>query len=102
MTSFPGAVAADGVRPLHPRRGPHNPSGPPPARLPGSIRRTSTIDQLWPGKVGETLVLRGRARDLLTPRAGAPRVLAEAEITVTIDYADGRKVTAMESTPHEP
>src|SRR4029079_2609342 len=45
-----------------------------PARAPGSIRRTATIDMQWPGGLGTPLHLVGRSRDLLTPATpdGAP------------------------------
>ncbi|MEV0972397.1 hypothetical protein [Microtetraspora glauca] len=35
-------------RTLHPRRGPHNPLRTPSTRLPGSVRRTATLDTLRP------------------------------------------------------
>jgi len=101
MTSF-SAGQPEAERPLHPRHGPHNPSTSTPARRPGSIRRTSVIEQSWPGAVGDVLVVRGRARDLLTPLAGPPHILGEATITCAIGYGDNMNVTAVETTPHEP
>jgi hypothetical protein len=68
-----------------------------PARRAGSIRRTATIDMIWPGGYGTPLVLAGRARDLLTPRAGDPRVLGEARMRVEIGA--GRSVRKIEVEP---
>jgi hypothetical protein len=71
-----------------------------PDRRPGSVRRTATIDMTWPGGLGTPLELVGRARDLLTPTTGAPRVLAEGSMRAEIDNA--RMVTAIESLPFRP
>jgi hypothetical protein len=90
------------ARPLHPRRGPHAPSGLTPARRPGSLRRTSTVDQAWPNGWQAPFTLRGRARDLLTPAAGAARVLRAAALTMAIDYGKGRRIVAVDSRPAEP
>src|SRR5262249_45808301 len=68
-----------------------------PARAPGSVRRTSTIDMVWPGGFGTPLHLVGRSRDLLTPRAGAPRVLDEASMAVGM--GEYRTITSIEVTP---
>jgi hypothetical protein len=56
-----------------------------PARRPGSVRRTSTIDTTWPAGWGELSHLVGRARDLLTPvdPAADPIVLAEDAVRAT-------------------
>ncbi|TQM11307.1 DUF2889 domain-containing protein [Pseudonocardia kunmingensis] len=63
-------------------RGPMNAT---PARRPGSVRRTSSIDMTWPGGRGTQLRLLGRARDLLTPAdGGPPRVLAEDVMRVGV------------------
>jgi hypothetical protein len=68
-----------------------------PARRPGSIRRTATINMVWPGGYGTPLQLRGRARDLQTPVEGDPVVVGEAGMIVTIGEA--RTVTAIEAWP---
>ncbi len=68
-----------------------------PARRPGSVRRTSTIDMLWPGGNGGPLELVGRARDLLTPVGGPPTVVDEATMQVTIPGS--RTVGAISVTP---
>jgi len=71
-------------------------------RAPDSLRRTSTIDMLWPGGLGRELTLRGRARDLRTDSEGRPSVLDEAELMAQIDYAGGRELCAVQTTPDEP
>jgi hypothetical protein len=68
-----------------------------PARRPRSVRRTSTIDMLWPAGYGGTLELVGRARDLATPPAGPPIVVGEATMQVTIPGS--RTVGAISVTP---
>jgi hypothetical protein len=68
-----------------------------PARRPGSIRRTSSIDMVWPDGFGTPLHLEGRARDLVTTGSGDAVVIAEAAMDVTI--GDERRVTAIEVVP---
>jgi len=68
-----------------------------PDRRPGSVRRTSTIDMVWPGGLGTPLQLVGRSRDLLTPLRGEPRVVGEASMLVGL--ARYRTVTSIEVTP---
>ena len=65
---------------------PNDPVATPPARRPGSVRRTSTMLMSWPGGLGTELHLNGRARDLLTPVAGEPLVLA----ATTLDAVTGQ------------
>ena len=69
-----------------------------PPRVPGSARRTSSIDMVWPGGVGTPMHLVGRARDLVTPAEGAPVVVGEAEMLVTIGA--NRTVESVETVPH--
>jgi len=78
-----------------------NPAGPAPLRRPGSVRRTSTIDVTWPeGRTGPQRLV-GRARDILTPRAGgAPVVLAEDAMTVLIP--SDRIIREITSEPPRP
>jgi hypothetical protein len=72
-----------------------------PERLPGSVRRTSTIDMTWPGGRGTQLRLLGRARDLLTPAdGGPPRVLAEDVVRVGV--ALDRTIEDIEAWPRRP
>ncbi|MFF9221915.1 DUF2889 domain-containing protein [Streptomyces viridosporus] len=75
------------------------PLGPSPARRPGSVRRTSTLDTRWPGGFGTGLHIDGRARDLYTPADGRPPlVLAEDRLRVRFTPAS-RVIGGIESTP---
>ena len=55
-----------------------------PARQAGSVRRTSSIDMVWPGGFGTSVHLVGRARDLVTTGAGEAVVVAEAEMLAVV------------------
>jgi len=79
-------------------RGPHNPVGSAPARVPGSIRRTSTIDTTRPDGVTGRMVMDGRARDLLTTRDGEARVLGEASVVAHVDGAS-RELREIQTKP---
>jgi hypothetical protein len=61
---------------------PSDPVSAPPARRPGSVRRTSSMLMFWPDGAGTDLHLKGRARDLATPAQGGPEVLATADLYV--------------------
>ncbi|MER5628228.1 DUF2889 domain-containing protein [Streptosporangium sp. NPDC002544] len=77
------------------------PAGATPARRPGSVRRTASIDMRWPGGRGTRMHLLGRSRDLLTPSdGGPPRVLAEDELRVGV--ALDRAIEDIEATPPRP
>jgi hypothetical protein len=71
-----------------------------PARRPGSARRTSSLDMVWPDGIGTSLHLVGRARDLVTTRAGEGIVVDEAALHAVVDSE--RRITAIESTPARP
>src|ERR1700685_1109345 len=74
---------------------PANPVLVPPARRPGSVRRTSTVLMFWPDGMGTDLHLKGRARDLLTPADGGPSVVREADLyAVTGPERDIRRIEA--------
>ena len=74
---------------------PSNPAVAPPARRPGSVRRTSTVLMFWPDGMGTDLHLKGRARDLLTPADGGPSVVREADLyAVTGPERDIRRIEA--------
>jgi len=88
--------------PLDPRHGTHEPTNEVPARTPGSVRRTTSIDILRPHGVDAELVLVGRGRDLATAADGTPRVLDTAEVGATIDYVEAQRVTEISSTPDIP
>ncbi|MET0146677.1 MAG: DUF2889 domain-containing protein [Ilumatobacteraceae bacterium] len=84
---------------LHPRHGIHDPVAGTPPRRPGSIRRTSTTDSLRPRGVNGPLVLRGRARDLLTPRSGDAAVLATASLDAEVAFMSERIVRSITTDP---
>jgi hypothetical protein len=72
-------------------KAPTSPAGASPSRRPGSIRRTSTLDTSWPEGLGQPSIMRGHARDLLTPSDGGPAVvLAEDSLEITV--AAGREI----------
>ncbi len=74
---------------------PSDPVDAPPARRPGSIRRTSTMLMFWPDGLGTDLHLEGRARDLLTPESGEPEVIRRSDLhAVTGPERDIRRIEA--------
>jgi hypothetical protein len=87
---------------LHPRHGTHDPSSSSPARRPGAIRRTSSVDMLRPAGLTGPLQLIGRGRDARTDIDGALHVVDEATLEMTIDFLGGRTVTEFASTPDVP
>ena len=87
------------VRYLDPRHGPHAPTTGTPARRPGSIRRTSTVDALRPDGLRRGLLLRGLGRDLATDGGGAGRVLGQASMEVDLAYDGGAVVKRITTTP---
>lgn len=79
--------------------GPHDPVAGTPPRPPGSVRRTTSVDQRRgaPGRPMEVVAL---GRDLLTRVDGTVEVRDEVELRVTLDAA--ATVTAIESNPPAP
>ena len=67
-----------------------------PLRRPGSVRRTTSVDILWPDGIGDDLDLVGVGRDLLTKPDGEAEVLATA--TTRVSVASGM-VQRIRSTP---
>jgi len=76
---------------------PSDPVDAPPARRPGSVRRTSSILMSWPGGAGTDLHLKGRARDLSTPTHGKPEVLATADLYVVTNPM--REIVRIDAEP---
>lgn len=76
-----------------------NPAGPSvstPARIPGSIRRTTSIEM----DMTEGQVLVGRARDLVTPSRGDAVVVDEASFTARIgEYRQGQLIEEISASP---
>lgn len=85
--------------PLDPRHGTHDPTTATRARMPGSVRRTTSVDILRPHGIDGELVLVGVGRDLHTTADGEPSVLDAGTFEATIDYADAQRVVALTSTP---
>ena len=76
-------------RPIWP--GTIGPAAGTPPRVPGSFRRTSTVDIAYP--VGLTpLVLHGAGRDLHTDEQGVAQVLDTATLDAIIDMSAGRVI----------
>jgi Protein of unknown function (DUF2889) len=69
--------------------GPHDPRATTPTRLPGSARRTTTIDTTRPDGLAGRAVVDARARDLLT---SAARPDTEATAAITLDFATDRTI----------
>jgi hypothetical protein len=80
--------------------GPQQPATATPARVAGSLRRTSSIDVVRvDGATGPVRVV-GRARDLATDEGGAARVVARRELVASL--APTLELTAIETEPSEP
>ena len=76
-------------------------AGTAPPRLPGAVRRTTSIDSEWPEGFGQPVAMTGRARDVFTPLAGgAPVELASGQFSITASQA--REILAIELTPPHP
>ncbi len=72
-----------------------------PLRLPGSIRRTTSIESRWPGGLGQPVEMTGRARDIATPfDRGAPVTLAAASFTIT--SSPEREILGISTVPDHP
>jgi hypothetical protein len=91
------AASDPAERPVWP--GTIGPSVGSPPRLPGSARRTSTVDILYPEGLA-AVVLRGRARDLFTAADGTAHVVEEAQTNVRVGLQD-RLVTHLDVEPKE-
>jgi hypothetical protein len=83
---------------LHPRHGPQHPSSGAPRRLPGSVRRTSTVDNLRAGGVLGPVRVRARARDLITGSGGSSASYG-SWLEASVDFVRNRELTAVASDP---
>lgn len=80
---------------------PRHSAGPAPLRVPGSVRRTSSIDVSWPNGRAGNLTLVGRARDFITPvSGGSPIVLAEDAFEARLQ--PDRVIVSIEAVPARP
>ncbi len=82
-----------------PSTGPRDPLPGPPPRAPGSVRRTTSVDQAR-GDPGEPQSVVARGRDLLTEVDGSTSVVDEVELRLELDGKG--TVTAIEVDPPEP
>ncbi|ADP82679.1 DUF2889 domain-containing protein [Pseudofrankia inefficax] len=87
-------------RPLWP--GTEGPTSRSPARVPGSVRRTTSIDMLRPDGPDGALHLVGRGHDLLTGPDGGARVLDAAGLFVALDYTGARLIHELRTDPAPP
>lgn len=76
------------------------PAGPAPARTPGSVRRTATLDADFPDGERSDIVIRARARDLLTRTDGTPVILGEAGLDARV--ARDRTILHLRTWPDRP
>jgi hypothetical protein len=76
---------------------PSDPVPTPPARRPGSVRRTSTVLMTWPAGLGTDLHLTGRARDLVTPSQGEAVVVRHSDLRVVTGRE--RDIQSIEAEP---
>jgi hypothetical protein len=81
--------------------GPSDPARSTPARQPGSVRRTSSIDTSRPDGLRSDLVVDARARDLSTGLGGVAAVQSEAVLRARIDGAT-HQLASIETTPEVP
>ena len=82
-------------------KAPSNPAGPAPLRRPASIRRTTSLDTDWPEGIGKPMRMRGRARDLFTPKNGGEgRVLGDDWTEILASPL--REIMAIDAIRHAP
>jgi hypothetical protein len=81
--------------------GPSDPALATPARQPGSIRRTSSIDTSRPNGLHGDLMVDARARDVRTAPDGSVEVTGVAVLEARIDGAT-HTLAAIETTPEVP
>jgi len=80
---------------------PQDSAGPAPLRVPGSVRRTSSIDVSWPdGRAGNARLI-GRARDVFTPASGGAPIRCSEDAFDARLHQD-RSIAAIESQPSRP
>ena len=80
--------------------GPHDPATTTPARTPGSVRRTTSIDCLRPDGLAGDLVVDARARDLRTGGPGGDAA-EEVRLEAVLESA-GRRVLDVRTEPTGP
>lgn len=70
---------------MHPLHGIHEPTTSTPARCPGSIRRTTSIDMTRDAGSLDPVYLSGRARDLMTTHDGMAVEIGQASMRVAVE-----------------
>jgi hypothetical protein len=80
--------------------GPHDPILVTPARIAGSLRRTSSIDTTRPDGLRAEATVDGRARDLRTNLDGTTEVVAEARLVATVSPT--QKLLSITTSPDVP
>jgi len=83
------------------RSAPRRSAGAAPARPPGSLRRTSTIDTVWPDGRAGNMSMTGRARDAVTSASGgAPIISAEDTFQARLQW--DRTIVEIAASPDRP
>jgi hypothetical protein len=70
---------------LDPVHGPHDPAPGTPPRVPGSVRRTTTVDTSFPEGLAAPRRVDARGRDLRTAADGSPEEVAAVRLSVVLD-----------------
>jgi len=86
---------------LHPLHGVHEPTRSTPARRPGSVRRTISMDITRAVGSLDPLYLVGRGRDLLTDEDGSARVQRSVGLKATVELMSG-VIGRLETDPPMP
>ena len=84
--------------PLHPRHGIHAPTAGTPARVPGSVRRTSSIDCVRPEGAWGPVEIHAHARDIGSCANGDVVVLAEIAVQLVVE-PEGSTILEISSKP---
>ncbi|WP_236791984.1 DUF2889 domain-containing protein [Amycolatopsis sp. GM8] len=87
-------------RPVHPQHGTHDPTSGTPARRPGSVRRTTTVDLLRPDGTGGEVLVDARGRDLVTPAGGGEaRTAGVSRVRGRVDYPRNAALAEIDTDP---
>lgn len=81
---------------------PRQSAGPTPFRQAGSVRRTSSIDVIWPDGYGKPMAFSGRARDIYTPTTAADQIEELALDEFAAEVSPDRRVLAIQTHPPRP
>jgi hypothetical protein len=95
-------TAEQTARPLHPRHGTHDPTSGSPARRPGSVRRTTTIDMVRLDGILGALTLRGTGREIVTDPAGRVCEVDAGSVHAEVAFLERRALTTIATDPALP